>query len=294
MKTKLQYFSNNLIQTLLSLVKLLLWTNWRNDLEKDSEKEKQRDVYILGNGPSLKNLLVSQVEFLSSVDTICVNHFPLSESFEQLKPTYYLVNAPEFWLTNVQNSYISSREKLFSALISKTDWDLVILIPELSKRHLDLKKVFAKNQHIRLQFYNSTPLEGFDGFVFRAFSKKMGMPRPHNVLIPCLMVSSWLGYKNIFLLGADHNWLGNLTVTKENEVLIDRKHFYQERDKSEPMYLLGKRKRELFEVLYKYMNMFKSYSKVRDYMNWKKTFRIYNATPESFIDAFERIEILNE
>ena len=51
------------------------------------------------------------------------------------------------------------------------------------------------------------------------FSKGLAMPRPHNVLIPSIMNLAYLGYKELYIVGADHSWLSEITVNENNEAL---------------------------------------------------------------------------
>ncbi|NJL74615.1 MAG: hypothetical protein HC892_05805 [Saprospiraceae bacterium] len=114
------------------------------------------------------------------------------------------------------------------------------------------------------------------------------MPRPHNVLIPSLMLAINIGFKEIFVVGADHSWLEELTVNENNEALLHQKHFYdEESSKPEYMYRQGKRPRKLHEILEKFMLSFRAYFDIREYSESKEV-QIWNATPKSYIDAFER------
>jgi hypothetical protein len=74
-------------------------------------------------------------------------------------------------------------------------------------------------------------------------------------------------------------------------VLINQKHFYDaETSKSEPMHKGGKGERRLHEVLLKFYYSFRSYYMLNGYAR-KRGAKIINVTPNSFIDAFERLKI---
>ena len=107
-----------------------------------------------------------------------------------------------------------------------------------------------------------------------------------------------LGFKKIFVAGADHSWLKELFVTELNEVLLSQKHFYdketlnEETDKNKPtpkpMYLGGTgQTRKLHEVLLKFYYSFRSYWDIKNYAE-ALSVSILNITPGSYIDAFER------
>ena len=118
-----------------------------------------------------------------------------------------------------------------------------------------------------------------------------GLPRPHNVLIPALFVAINSGYKRIYLAGADHSWLPMISVNDQNQALVNQQHFYDEHSsKSDLMYKLGVRPRRLHEILEKFMFTFRSYFDLKDYAESKGS-KIYNSTPDSYIDAFDRKSI---
>jgi hypothetical protein len=102
------------------------------------------------------------------------------------------------------------------------------------------------------------------------------------------MISINLGYKNIYLFGADHSWLKDIHVDENNLVLLTQKHFYNEKSaRPKPMTNTGKGVRKLHEVLKKFQITFKNYFLIEEYSR-KKNSLIFNSTKNSYIDAFER------
>ena len=116
------------------------------------------------------------------------------------------------------------------------------------------------------------------------------MPRPRNVLIPSIMSLMREGFKEIVLIGADHNWSKTLWVTDRNCVVSVQPHFYKDDDKE------LRRAEEIFknvrlhEVYENYAIAFKSYFYVKAYAECCGV-KILNATPGSFIDAFPRLHL---
>ena len=122
--------------------------------------------------------------------------------------------------------------------------------------------------------------------------KGWGIPRPHNVLIPAILNIINTGYKKIYLIGADHSWLPLISVNDQNIALVNQQHFYDESENNSEFMHRESRPRRLHEVLEKLMFAFRSYFDLKDYAN-SRDVKIYNCTPGSFIDAFER-KNLNE
>ncbi len=274
-------------QTFATLARLV----WMTRPASKPPRAEKEEIVILGNGPSLKDFLSRHKDFMENKDLLAVNNIADTEIYEELKPGKYVTSAPEYWLPEVEEDYRQLREKLFQNIARKTRWPMDFFIPVAAKQNLWWEKVLRENPNIRIYYYNTTPVEGYRPFRYFLFDKRLGMPRPHNVLIPSLMNAVWSGYKKIYITGADHNWLKDIHVDARNTVYLIQKHFYDEKTAHPAvMKKLGKGKRKLHEILEKFYYSFKAY---HDINRWAKCHqvRIYNITPGSWIDAFERMEI---
>lgn len=287
-KSKLQEKAEYFIDTALSVFKILLLSKF---IRFPKHKIASSECVILANGPSLNDFIAANKGFLMNKDTLCVNFFPTTGYYADVKPNYCVINAPEMWIDDVEDHYITSRESLFQAIAEKTHWPLTLFMPVAARRYPSWQKAVKVNKYITIAFYNTTPIDGFRSFVHFCFRHQLGMPRPHNVLIPSIMLALHLQYKTIYLAGADHSWLKDLWVSDENLVLLTQKHFYDEKTaRAEPMRQLGRNQRKLHEVLIKFVHAFRGYFVINDYAISCGT-KIINITPGSFIDAFERMKI---
>jgi len=288
LKSKYQVFLENLLFSSLSLIKILV-TSKKVVIKGINQKA---DLVILGNGPSFKSQIADYFYFLQNKDLICVNHFPKTDFYEKLKPAYYVTSAPDLWLDDIDEKFVISSKQLFKTMASKTTWPLHFFIPYEAKQHLRWQEQLKFNNNIKIFFYNNTPVEGFNFISKILFNLKLGMPRPHNVMIPCLMIAIWLNYNKIFLWGTDHSWLKEITVDKDNNVLLNQKHFYDETtSKPETLDNRGKNKRNLGELLYKFMNAFQGYYTIERFAQ-SKYIEIINNTELSYIDAFKKEKLL--
>lgn len=251
--------------------------------------KKNQECVILGNGPSL-NMSLTELDFkFPDKDLICVNYFAETPFYTTLKPPLYVLNAPEMWLEDVDEDYYEKSDKLFTTIAEKTSWKLALFIPTPAKKYGRWKRKIETNALIEVYYFNTTPIDGFDKFKKFCFERNLGMPRPHNVLIPSIILTINLSYKKIYLLGAEHSWLKEIWVNDSNEVLLTQKHFYDEGSaKALPMNKLGKGSRKLHEVLIKFVYAFQGYFELKSYAE-KQNVQILNATPESYIDAFDRV-----
>ena len=253
MVLKIQSFLKNIGSVITSLIRILLLAKWRIKL---SQRENNECV-ILANGPSLTRMIQNHRGFLNDKDLICVNHFPSTELYADLKPGYYMTSAPDLWLDDIDAFFVDQSNSLFVEMQEGTKWPLIFHIPIESSNFSRWQSILNKNHNISIQYYNNTPIEGWEWFRHLCFKLNLGMPRPHNVLIPSLANAINMGYKTIYLLGADHSWLSEISVNDQNQVLINQKHFYDEQtSKGKPLDKRGVGQRNMPELLTKFVHAF--------------------------------------
>jgi len=281
----IQSFIDNLGKFLLSIVKIILLSKW---FVKVKKQKQDKDCVLLGNGPSLNNMIDSNKDFLRNKELICVNHFPVYEHYELLKPKFFMTSAPDLWLDDIDEKFVIASNKLFKAISEKTNWNLDLFIPFEAKKYNRWQLHLKSNQNVKIVYYNNVAIEGWEGFRHFFYKRNIGMPRPHNIMIPSIFNAINLGFKMVYLWGVDHSWLKDISVDDENNALINQKHFY-DHDSSKAVHLdkKGIGARKLHEILHKFMLAFKGYFVLRDYAD-KMNVRILNQTEGSFIDAFER------
>lgn len=284
---KLSDFLIKIFQTFFSLIKIVLLSKYFTRLKNKHISEKE--CVILANGPSLNNDLEINRKFINERIKFCVNFFALSDEYEKIKPEYYVLAAPEFWLNKTTEFFKNQRDRLIDNLITKTNWELTLLIPHKAKKSLLVNSVI-KNNKIKIKYYNNTPVEGFQKIVNYLFKLNLGMPRPHNVLIPAIFLALNIGYKKIYIFGADHSWHEEIKVNEFNQATVDHGHFYDNSEVRMPMYKLDGKEYHLHDIFRKLHYAFKGYFILKEYAKFLNA-KIYNASSKSYIDAFERILI---
>lgn len=285
-KSKPQIFVENLVQSLLSLLKIIVFSKRTGNYKKDIEATGE--CIIAGNGPSLNDSIKSRPDFFASKHIFAVNHFANSEYYTQFKPAFYVLNAPEMWDENADEVFRQSGEKLFGNLAQKTDWSLYLFVNSHARKFRKWRQIISTNPGIEIRFFNAAPIEGFPAFERFCYRYNLGMPRPHNVLIPALVIALNLSFDKLYVAGADHNWMKDLYVSDDNRVYLTQKHFYDEKTaKQNTMHKRGKGQRKMHEILQKFAHSFESYFKINAFAE-KAGKQIINITPGSFIDAFER------
>jgi hypothetical protein len=269
------------VTSLLNFFKVLAISKKGNKMPTSTSSE----LTILANGPSLKPLLEADKAFEG--DVIVVNSFHKSAQFKSIKPKYYIISAPEFWLPMKQEFYVNMQNELEDSLTNDVEWEMTFFIPYKSKKY-NYKQKLDAIENITAVYYNDTAIDGEKGLDRWSMNQKWAMPRPHNILIPSLMVGIWMKYEKINVFGADHSWLPMLHVDEHNNALLNQVHFYDTDKKSYlPMYKGKEKTRKLHEILHKFYLSFKAYHSINRFAKSKGT-TIINCTKGSFIDAFER------
>lgn len=267
-------------QTFLSLVKIILKSKF--DTRTPPLPCTGKELVILANGPSLNTTVREHAPFLEGKTLLAVNFSVVSDLFTELKPQLYLLADPLFWIVP------ENRQRVFGALAEKTAWPLVLFMPVRAYKDKNWQETLRKNPYITVVKYNTTPVEGYRWFCHRVYRCGLGVPRPHNVLIPSIAVSLRMPFEKIYLTGADHSWLPEITVTDENEVWMHQKHFYdQKTSQARTVKKEDLKPASLSTILYHMSVAFKSYFILRDFATFLHK-EVINVTPGSYIDAFRR------
>lgn len=273
MKTsdKIAGFIENMLLTAKGIAKIAIQSR-RCGLK--SEDRDGRRLIIMGNGPSLAETIRDHSDKLHSADTMAVNFAANAPEFFEIRPKYYILADPHFFSSDDANV-----ARLMENLSGVT-WPMTLLIPREAEWKSD-------NPHITIGRYNAVGVEGFDCFTTAVYRRGLAMPRPRNVLIPAIMAGIKLGYKDIAIVGADHTWTQTLSVTDCNEVVSIQPHFYKEStDETDRIRAVYKGVR-MHDILYSFHVAFKAYHLIRKFAD-RQNVSIINATPGSFIDAFDR------
>lgn len=277
----------NLLLTAASFGKILLLSSFRHILRHRPITNNK--LIILGNGPSLNTSIEKYGHLFGDYSLMCVNNMVLTDKFTELRPAYYVLHAFAYYRPDDRliESQRKMKKEILDAIVRKTNWDMEILVPFGARKNPEFTRIIGSNKHLKLVYYNQTPIEGYTSVSTALFSMGLGMPRPHNVLIPCITCAVLMKFKEIYILGADHSWLKEITVNEKNEALVNQKHFYDENE-SKPLVMQDwARPRLLHEMIYKFYLSFRGYWELKPFIE-KNGSKVYNASEVSMIDAFER------
>ncbi len=259
------------------MVKVALCSRRVRRVYRDEDAGEQ--VVILANGPSLNTTIAKHGDKLRSMPTVAVNFMANAPQFRDLRPRYYVLADPHFFEGMQHENVVSLWENL-----SHVDWKMTLCVPVNRLKHA--QKLLGNTQ-VELSTYNFVGIEGFAWLENVVYSRALAMPRPRNVLIPALMVAIMAGFKEIYITGADHSWMETIRVTDDNRVVSVQPHFYSDSKEEQLRSATEYKGYRLHDIVKSFYVAFNSYHQLRRFADWKGV-KIYNATPGSYIDAFER------
>ncbi len=244
-------------------------------------KHRGGRIFILGNGPSLREALENFSQELAGEPCMAVNFALNSPEITALCPAYYILADPHFFRAEGSDANV---DRLWENLRGVC-WKMRLYVP--AKYASIARGRLGSGTQVGVQAFNAVGVEGFGSWTRMIYDLGLGMPRPRNVLIPSLMLAIREGFDEIVVLGADHSWMKTLGVTADNEVVSIQPHFYAEDSREEARVRHEYRGYRLHEIVESFAVAFKAYHQIAAYAG-PMGIRIVNATPGSFIDAFPR------
>ena len=258
-------------------------------------KRKGNKMIVIGNGPSLSQSFEKYKDIICNTECVVVNFFASTEWYEIVRPSVYVLNDYAFF--EVPDKLKLSVDKLLSNIISKTCWDMTIVIPNYAK-NTEIVVKLSQNPNINIMYFNIDGKLSDEMNTFEAWDKNLISPPGGTVLVVGVWLSLYWGYPETYLIGADTSWISELKVDQQTNQLytIDR-HFYNNSDvyKENNLYDVEHRRilpNSIYYELKCITECFKSYEDLEEYANWKGL-KVYNASEYSLIDAFERKKLQN-
>lgn len=266
--------ADTIAETLTSLVKLALHPVAPR-IAPAAEALRGEPLVIMANGPSLNDTLATHADTLRSLPTLAVNFAANTPVFADIRPRYYVLADPLFF-TRPDDANVA---RLFQSL-GRADWPITLFVPGGVNCRVE-------NPMITVSHFPMLGVEGSARLERWAYGHRLGMPRPRNVLIPSIMVGIWLGFKQIYLTGADHSWMSTIHVADDNRVESRQPHFYKDNAHEVERIRVDYIDRPLHSVVHSFYVAFRAYHQIQRFAT-RAGVEIINSTPGSFIDAFPR------
>lgn len=260
-----------------TIIKLFLASNFDYKIKKI-----KKSCFIIGNGPSLRDVDLKKIK--EKYDTFVCNYFYVYNK-KKITPTFYtLTDGAYFDLNNdyrFRNKHGKDKTKIILQNIFNENSELTtFLIPlifkdQFNKLNINLKStvIFFKESIYPIEEY----LPGVINF-------HEGIPPSYNVFISNLCIAISLGYKNIYLLGADQDHNINESYSYTYSSFSKKlKKYIQKNIKSK--YQLNHSSSNTLAFWSTYRS-FKAFNNINKYAK-KNKINIYNCSTRGILDVFK-------
>lgn len=247
-------------------------------------KHAGRRCFIIGSGPSIAD---TDLPRLSREYTFVVNEFEKNEQYLSLAPKFHIISesnyftegGPEYWLSRFKEKdrYIPVDTTMIINLGARSFVQKYGLFKQHRVYYVGTQGIFTENLPFNINL---------DRYV----------PQPKNSVLMCMITATWMGFDEIYLLGCEHSFLAQPLGQNKS---LSFSHSYDDEisklDKVSDEIL--KKYITLKELSFNYeMNMQSILQLFRNYRLFytkahrsHPTLKIFNATPNSFLDIFPLI-----
>lgn len=245
--------------------------------------------FVIGSGPSVSSIDLSK---LSGEYTFVCAEFDKQPQYKPLRPKFHILSDSAYF-TKGESQYWNEQFIKKDASIDCNTTELFVNLG--AKSFVEKHNIFKKH---KLNYIGTQGI--INDWLPLNLDLTKYLPWPKNSILLCLIIASYLGFREIYLLGVEHNFLSyNIGLGKaagynhsyEDEIskvdlsndevtkklIVPREHYMTYEDNIAHIYQL-----------------FKNYR-----FFWKKAqkiypgIKIYNTTPESFLDVFPKKDLSN-
>jgi hypothetical protein len=225
------------------------------DLAEPANRER---CFIVANGPSVKS---QDLTLLKGETVFVMNAFHLHPDYDRIDPTYHCVVDPDAFVDTPDcRSWLSDLERVGRRVAFLFPVEAAGLIGRLG---------LFRERKVRYLFLSD---QGCESGRIRA-----DLTRPLSsvlcVTLACLLAAAWMRFKNVYLLGCDHDWLASPSKLA---------HFYEQDPAAFPEVPMTYE-----QLMESQLRLWRSYRHVREFA-LKRGVRIFNATRGGYLDVFPR------
>jgi hypothetical protein len=260
-----------------------------------SYKSNFPECIVIGSGPSFNETIKNHKYFFTGKSKLCVNGFASTRYFSLLRPDYYLLIDPVYWSTNMSMQVEEHCQKIFNLINTQVKWPMVIFLPLPAEGQSPFERLSALNKNIKIHYFALTEISGPEYYKNFMYRHNFATPTVQNVLVGGIFLCLNMGFKKIYLIGADHSWHENIYIDENNKLWFRDVHFFGK--KNPKRILLYKDAQESDKHIFNISDfftalsrMFKGYNELENYSKTTGA-KVYNASAKSYIDAFERFKI---
>lgn len=242
--------------------------------EERTVLERNRDLhnrhlgercFILATGHSLKR---QDLKLLQGEICIAVSNFFVHPDFAVINPRYYCVAPHHAPIT--EEAWQCWMEEM-----DKGTKDTVMFFGLADKERNSGGGLFAGRQVYYLKFRGV-----WDTIAARGLDLSCSIPAPQSVPIMALYIALYMGFRQIYLLGCDHDWILHLNTST---------HFYEESQHA--LVRAGYNEwgeADLDSECRSYVSLWQQYKALQQAAH-AKSIHIFNATAGGLLDVFPRV-----
>jgi len=235
--------------------------------------------FIMGTGPSIKD---QDILRLKNEYTFVVNNFFKHERFKELRPKFFAYIDPAGFHDGADSNYWS--EQFFG------NADLINSVPMTSFFHIKAQNLLETKNLFKSHNVHYLVTDGFfkENLNFNTDISKV-IPNSKNVIISCIVIAAYMGFEEIYLLGCEHDFLASPTNYEWSRHFYKSDNFNMNNPEDVKKYNLTVTSYE--SVINHASKLFQNYRLLKTKLAKEKpNVKIYNATPNSFLDVFPYIK----
>lgn len=98
----------------------------RNTVSRQKAADEGKPLIIMGNGPSLADLISTDTEALARSVTMALNFAANADEFTMIKPDFYLLADPHFFAGRESDPNVG---RMFGRFNAAVDWPMTLYVP---------------------------------------------------------------------------------------------------------------------------------------------------------------------
>lgn len=270
--------------------KILTWRH-REILQKNRELKNAyqgKRCFILGTGPSIKDF---DLKKLANEYTFAVNDMDKHPRFSDLNAKFYAIADTTYFISQSEDDFWGQNLKHKTEFINPSTR---LLLNVKAKPLVETRGIFKNNPISYISYHGI-----FSDKISFNIDLDKTVPYPKNVVLACMIAAVYMGFEELYLLGCEHSYLANPTGLGKIKTVS---HFYSTDDEkkidpTKDTKTIQERglQRDVEMSYEKYMisilQLFRNYRHFfRKVRKLYPRVRIYNATPNTFLDVFPCVD----
>ncbi len=237
---------------------------------KLENSEKKNRCFILGTGSSIKS---QNLKLLENETVIGVSGLFMNNDINIINPKYYVL--PPVFKYHQEYAKEESYVKWLKDMEKILNKDTIYFLSDLDKPYLDKYNIFEDKKIILKKYIPYSESDILKEIKLSEF------PNIHSVSESAIQIALYLGFKEIFLIGFDHDWFNGLYVH------FNGKDYLKYLSTNKKDFTTAIKKIDSEFQMKRHASIFNKYKKL---YNLKENIYNANANASSYVDVFPKVE----